>query len=39
MRKVGGDTGGVDNIVKGELIDKRGELQKQGQGLKSAFYQ
>lgn len=33
MRQVGGNTGGVDNIVEGELIDERGELQEQGQGL------
>lgn len=33
MREVGGNTGGVDNIVEGELIDERGELQEQGQGL------
>jgi len=31
--EVGSDTGGVDDIVQSELIDKRGELQKQGQGL------
>lgn len=33
VREVGGNTGGVDNIVEGELIDERGELQEQGQGL------
>lgn len=33
VRQVGGNTGGVDNIVEGELIDERGELQEQGQGL------
>jgi hypothetical protein len=34
VRQVGGNTGGVDNIVEGELIDERGELQEQGQGLR-----
>jgi hypothetical protein len=33
VRKVGGDTGGVDDIVQSELIDEGGELQQKGQGL------
>jgi hypothetical protein len=36
VRKVCGDTGGVDNIVQCELIDERGELEQQGQGLTKA---
>jgi hypothetical protein len=31
--EVGGDTGGVDNIVEGELVNERGELQEQRQRL------
>jgi hypothetical protein len=33
VRKVRSDTGCVDDIVQCELIDERGELQQQGQGL------
>lgn len=33
MGKIGSDTGGVDDIVEGELIDERAELQQQREGL------
>ncbi len=33
MRQVGGDTGGVDDIVEGELVNERGELEEQRQRL------
>lgn len=33
MRKVGGNSGGVHNIVKRKLVNEGGELQKKGQGL------
>lgn len=31
--EIGGNTGGVDNIVEGELIDERAELEEEGQRL------
>ena len=34
MGQVGGDTGGVDNIVEGELVNERGELEEQRQRLR-----
>lgn len=34
--QVGGNTGGVDDIVEGELVDKGAELEEQGQGLRVA---
>ena len=34
MRKVGGHTGGVDDIVEGELVDERASLEKEGQRLR-----
>ena len=33
MRKVGGHTGGVDDIVEGELVDERAGLEEEGQRL------
>lgn len=33
MGDIGSDTGGVDDIVKGELVNEGGELQEQGQRL------
>lgn len=33
MGKVGSNAGGVDDIVEGKLVDERGELEEQGQGL------
>lgn len=33
MRQVGRDTGGVDDIVEGKLVDQRGQLQEEGQRL------
>ena len=33
MRQIGGNSGGVDNIVQSKLIDKGVELQEKGQGL------
>lgn len=33
MRQIGRDTGGVDDIVEGELIDERASLQEQRQRL------
>lgn len=34
MRKVGSNTGGVDNIVESQLINMRARLQKQRQRLR-----
>lgn len=34
MREIGGDARGVDNIVEGELVNERGQLQKQRQRLR-----
>lgn len=34
MRKVGGNTGSVDDIVEGELIDERAGLEEQRKRLK-----
>ena len=34
VRKVGGHTGGVDDIVEGELVDERASLEKEGQRLR-----
>jgi hypothetical protein len=31
--EVGSNTGGVDNIVEGELINERRSLQEEGEGL------
>jgi hypothetical protein len=31
--QVSSDTGGVDNIVEGQLVDKGGELEKERQRL------
>jgi hypothetical protein len=31
--KIGGDAGGIDDIVEGELIDKGAELEEEGQRL------
>ena len=36
MRQVGSDTGGVDDIVEGELVNERGELEEQRQRLECA---
>ena len=33
VRKVGGHTRGVDDIVEGELVDERASLEKEGQRL------
>ena len=33
MRKISGNTGGVDDIVEGKLIDKGASLQQKRQGL------
>ena len=33
MGKVGGYTGGVDDIVEGELVDERAGLEEEGQRL------
>lgn len=33
VRQVGRDTGGVDDIVEGELVDEGAELQQQREGL------
>lgn len=33
MGQIGGNTGGVDNIVEGELIDERAVLEEEGQRL------
>lgn len=33
VRKVGGHTGGVDDIVEGELVDERASLEEEGQRL------
>lgn len=34
MREIGSDTGGVDDIVEGELINERRELEEEGQRLR-----
>ena len=34
--EVGSDTGSVDDIVQGELINQRAELEEEGQGLLSS---
>lgn len=34
VRKVGGHTGGVDDIVEGELVDERASLEEEGQRLR-----
>jgi hypothetical protein len=36
VRQIGGDTGGVDDIVQGKLVNERGELEQQGQRLSNA---
>lgn len=33
MREIGGDAGGVDDIVQGKLIDEGRELEEEGQRL------
>lgn len=33
MGKIGGDTGSVDDIVQGELVDVRASLQQKREGL------
>jgi hypothetical protein len=33
VRQIGRDTGGVDDIVQGELVNQRGELEEKGQRL------
>lgn len=33
VREIGGDTGSVDNIVEGELIDERAGLEEEGERL------
>ena len=33
MGQVGSDAGGVDDIIEGELVNERGELQEQRQRL------
>ena len=33
MGEIGSNTWGVDNIVEGELIDERAELEEEGQRL------
>lgn len=33
MREIGSDTGGVDNIVEGELVDERAGLEEEGERL------
>lgn len=33
MGQVSGDTGGVDNVVEGEVGDQRGLLEEERQGL------
>lgn len=33
MAQIGGDAGGVDDIVEGELVDERAGLEEEGQGL------
>lgn len=33
MGKIGGDTGGVDDIVQGELVDMRASLQQKRERL------
>ena len=33
MRQVSGNTGGVDDIVEDKLVNERGELEEQRQGL------
>jgi hypothetical protein len=35
MAQIGGDAGGVDDIVEGELVDERAGLEEEGQGLGS----
>ena len=40
VREIGSDTGGVDDIVEGELVNEGRELEEEGQGLRhiwSAF--
>ena len=34
VREIGSDTGGVDDIVEGELVNERRELEEEGQGLR-----
>jgi len=36
VREVGGDTGGVDDIVERELADQRARLHEKGQRLANA---
>lgn len=36
MGQVSGNTGGVDDIVEGELVDERGVLEEEGQRLLGA---
>ena len=33
MGEVGGDTGSVDDIVEGEVVDERARLEEEGQWL------
>ena len=33
VREIGSDTGGVDNIVEGELVDERAGLEEEGERL------
>lgn len=33
MREIRGDTGGVDDIVEGKLVNERRSLQQEGEGL------
>lgn len=34
VRKIGSNTGSVDNIVEGELVNEGAKLKKKGEGLK-----
>jgi hypothetical protein len=33
VRKIGGNTGGVDNIVEGELVNEGARLEEKREGL------
>jgi hypothetical protein len=33
VRKISSNTGGVDNIVKGQLVNKRAQLEEEGEWL------
>jgi hypothetical protein len=38
VRQVGGNTGGVDDIEEGELVDEGRDLAEEGQRLASVSY-